>query len=84
MNHYEVVFEIDTEDEDKIREALKLIQNSYKIHEIKVRKGLTKREYDVEYNKQVLALKGKKLPFSERMKLAKKSTDEKFYIIEAH
>ena len=84
MNHYEVVFEIDTEDEDEIREALKLIQNSHKIYEVKVRKGLTKREYDVEYNKQVLALKGKKLSFSEQMKLSKKSTDEKFYIVETH
>ena len=84
MNHYEVVFEIDTEDEDEIREALKVIQNSYKLYEVKVRKGLTKREYDVEYNKQLLALKGKKLSFSEQMKLAKKSTDEKFYIVETH
>ena len=38
MNHYEVVFEIDTEDEDEIREALKLIQNSHTIYEVKVRK----------------------------------------------
>ena len=84
MNHYEVVFEIDTEDENEIREALKFIQNSHKIYKVKVRKGLTKREYDVEYNKQILALKGKKLSFSEQMKLAQKSTDEKFYIIETH
>lgn len=84
MNHYEVIFEIDTEDEDEIRETLKLIQNSHNIYAVKMRKGLTKREYDVEYNKQVLALKGKKLSFSEQMKLAKKSTDEKFYIVETH